>query len=173
MNCSNLNADLHSLHVTDSPACVYSLRVKDAALSFLDCSLYYIQGLALQNTASRFNHCRLETLLYGDGNFDYETNVAIVLAVLEFIKDSERFEFCNMGACGQVDRVLDWRSEGLGFDSSCWLFIEVPGKLLIPYCLYPPLWVPVGTKNWKIVNGISCRKCTEFSPEEIRLYERV
>ena len=28
-------------------------------------------------------------------------------------------------ACDQVDRVLDSRSEGLGFDSHCWLFVEV------------------------------------------------
>ena len=27
-------------------------------------------------------------------------------------------------------------------------------------------WVPGGTKNWNIVNGISCRKCAEVSPEE-------
>ena len=24
-------------------------------------------------------------------------------------------------ACGQVDRVLDGRSEGMGFNSQCWL----------------------------------------------------
>ena len=34
-------------------------------------------------------------------------------------------------------------------------------------------WIPGGTKNWKIVNGISCRKCAEFAPEEMRPYKRV
>ena len=43
-----------------------------------------------------------------------------------------------MGACGQVDRVLDSRSEGLGFDSQCWPYVEVSGKLRIPHCLGPP-----------------------------------
>ena len=38
-----------------------------------------------------FSHFRLETLWYGDDNLDYETSVVIVLAVHEFIKDSERF----------------------------------------------------------------------------------
>ena len=38
----------------------------------------------------------------------------------------------DMGACGQVDRALDSRSEYLG---SC---VEVSGKRLIPYCLCPP-----------------------------------
>ena len=91
MNCSNLNANLHSLHATDSPACVCSHREEDTAHFFLDCPLYYVQRLALRNTVLRFSHFRLETLLYGDDNLDYETNVVIVLAVHEFIKDSEKF----------------------------------------------------------------------------------
>ena len=33
-------------------------------------------------------------------------------------------------------------------------------------------WVPGGMKTGKIVNSISCRKCTEFSPEQIRSYKR-
>ena len=36
---------------------------------------------------------------------------------------------------GQVDRVLESRSEGLGFDSKCWSCVEVLGKLFIPHCL--------------------------------------
>ena len=43
----------------------------------------------------------------------------------------------DMGACGQVDRALGSISEGLGFDSHCWSCVEVPGKLLIPYCICP------------------------------------
>ena len=41
-------------------------------------------------------------------------------------------------ACGKVDRALDSRSEGLGFDSHYWPCVEVVGKLHIPYCLGPP-----------------------------------
>ena len=43
-----------------------------------------------------------------------------------------------MGACGQVDRALDSRSEGLVFDFQCWPCVEVSGKLRIPHCLGPP-----------------------------------
>ena len=43
-----------------------------------------------------------------------------------------------MGACELVDRALDSRSEGLGFDSQCWPCVEVLGKLRIPHCLGPP-----------------------------------
>ena len=34
MNCSNLNAHLHSLHVIDSPACVCSHSIEDTAQFF-------------------------------------------------------------------------------------------------------------------------------------------
>ena len=43
-----------------------------------------------------------------------------------------------MRACGQVDRALESRSEGLGFDSQCWPCVEVSAKLCIPHCLGPP-----------------------------------
>ena len=46
--------------------------------------------------------------------------------------------FTDLGACGQVDRALDSRSEGLGFDSQCWPCVEVSGKIHIPHCLGPP-----------------------------------
>ena len=79
----------------------------------------------------------------------------------------------DMGSCGQVDRALDSRTEGLGFDSHCWSCVEVLGTLLIPYCLNPPNnEYLVEQKNWKIVNGISCRKCAEFSSEEMKPYKR-
>ena len=42
-----------------------------------------------------------------------------------------------MGACGQVDRALNSRLEGLGFDSQCWPCVEMSGKLRIPHCLGP------------------------------------
>ena len=80
-----------SLHVIDSPACGCLHRVEDTAHFFLDCPLYYAQRLSLRNTVTRFSQFRLETLLYGDDDLDYESNVAIILAVHEFIKDSERF----------------------------------------------------------------------------------
>ena len=76
-----------------------------------------------------------------------------------------------MGACGLVDRALDSRSEGLGFDSHCWSCVEVSGKLFIPYCLWSPSSDGYLVER-KIVNGISCRECAAFSPEEMRPYKR-
>ena len=87
---ANLNAHLYSLHVIDSPACRCSHRVEDTAHFFLGCPLYYAQRLSLRNTVTRCSQFRIETLLYGDDDLDYESNVAIILALHEFIKDSER-----------------------------------------------------------------------------------
>ena len=43
-----------------------------------------------------------------------------------------------VGACCPVDRALDSRSDGLGFDSQCWPCVAMSGKLRIPHCLSPP-----------------------------------
>ena len=37
-----------------------------------------------------------------------------------------------------MDKALDSKSEGLGFDSQCRPCVEVSGKLRIPHCLGPP-----------------------------------
>ena len=77
-----------------------------------------------------------------------------------------------MGTCGPVDRVLDSKSEGLGFDSHCWSCVVVSYKLLIPHCLCPTSDGYLVEHKLENVNGISYRKCAEFSPEEIRPYMR-
>ena len=42
-----------------------------------------------------------------------------------------------MDTSGQVDRALDSRSKGLGFDSQCWQCVDVSGKLCTSHCLGP------------------------------------
>ena len=91
MNCSNLNAHLHSLHVIDSPACVCSHSIEDTAHFFLYCPLYYTQRLALQNIVSRYTEFKLETLLFGDTNIDNVDNITIILAMHDYIENSKRF----------------------------------------------------------------------------------
>ena len=70
------------------------IRVENTTHFFLDCPLYNVQRLSLRNTVTRSSEFSLGTLLYGDYNLDYESNIAILLAVHEFIKDSERFWLC-------------------------------------------------------------------------------
>ena len=91
MNCSNLNAHLHSLHVIDNPACLCSHSIEDTTHVFLDCPRYFTQRISLYNSVSRLAEFKVETLLFGDSKIDYEDNVTIMHAVHEYIKDTERF----------------------------------------------------------------------------------
>ena len=92
LNCSNLNAHLYGLHVVDAPTCACSHKFEDTAHFFLDCPLYCTERLRLRNIVNRYTEFKLKTLLFGDGNIDYECNVSIVQAVHEFIRDSKRFD---------------------------------------------------------------------------------
>ena len=58
----------------------------------------------------------------------------------QIIKNTMTRKQCLMHveARGQVDRELDSRLEGLGFDSQCWSCVEVLGKVCSPHCLGPP-----------------------------------
>ena len=96
----------YRLHVIDSPTSVCHIEWKTRLKIFLDCPLYYVQRLALRNTVSMFSHSIFETLLCGDDNLDNETNIVIVLAVHEFIKDSESLIVLLM-RCNSVPLIPD------------------------------------------------------------------
>ena len=66
INCSNLNAHVHSLHVIDSRACVCSHSIEDTTHFSFYCPLYYTQRLVLQNIVLRYTDFKLEILLFGD-----------------------------------------------------------------------------------------------------------
>ena len=51
-----------------------------------------------------------------------------VLAIFKNVTQS-LWLYIMQGACSQVDRALDLRSEDLGCDSQCWPYVEVLGKL--------------------------------------------
>ena len=84
MNCSNLNTQLHNLHVIDSPVCVCSHSTEGTA---------HFSSIvhSIQNIVSRFTEFKLKTLLFGDKNLDNVDNTTIILAAHDHIKDSERF----------------------------------------------------------------------------------
>ena len=73
-------------------------------------------------------------------------------------------------ACGSVDKVLHSRSEGLGFDSHCWsCVVEVSANFslhTVSNC--PAMMGTWWNEKWRIVNGISCRKCAEIPSEEMK-----
>ena len=71
--------------------CVCSHSTEDTAHFCFYCPPYYTQRLALQNIVSRFTEFKLETLLFEDKNLDNADNITTILAVHDYINDSERF----------------------------------------------------------------------------------
>ena len=77
-----------------------------------------------------------------------------------------------MEVCGLVNRMLDSRSKGLGFDSHCWSCVEVSGEIFIPYCLCLASsgeYLVDGNCIW--VSQATCMTCTLYSPrgDEMKL----
>ena len=91
MKCSNLNAHLYNLHVIDSPKCSCSYRVEDENHFFLECPLYFTQRLVLRNIVSNISNFNVQTLLFGDETIGSDDSLKILVAVHDFIKDTERF----------------------------------------------------------------------------------
>ena len=91
MNCSNLNAHLKSLHVTDDPTCICGNSIEDCFHYFLECPLYHNQRQRLNFAISDICNMNLDTLLFGNDNLDLKDNQKIFDAVQEYIMSSERF----------------------------------------------------------------------------------
>ena len=93
MNCSNLNAHLHSLHVIDDPTCMCSNSKEDCKHFFFHCPLYNVQRVEFLNALRLVCPLPLNTnlLLYGSDILAQDINKKIFNIVEKFIRDSERF----------------------------------------------------------------------------------
>ena len=65
----------------------------------------------------------------------------------------EKYSVITVRTCGPVDRALDSKSKGLGFDSCFWSFVEVSDKLLIPY-EHVAWWIGHWTQDQKVWRSI-------------------
>ena len=66
-----------------------------------------------------------------------------------------------MGACGQVDKALDSRSKGLGFDSHCKSRAEVSGRTshsILPLPTQSRLVYLVEQESSMVMTGYSCSR---------------
>ena len=90
--------------------------------------------------------------------------------------------FCSLHCSILLQRSMWPSGQGIGFKIKRFgvrfpLLVMFRSVGQISHSILPlptqQLWVLGGTKNCKIVKGISCRKCAEFSQEEMRLYKRV
>ena len=91
---SGLKNDLFRVGICFTPTCQCGVGIEDAYHYFLVCPLNSIPRTIMLNTLTNLgiNHVNLiNTLLWGDSNLPYLTNVQIILAVQSFIKASKRF----------------------------------------------------------------------------------
>ena len=91
MECSNLRAHLCQLHVIDDPTCICSNAVEDNEHYFLNCPLYYVQRQKLFDTITPITELNIDIILNGTSELSYNNNIAIIDAVHEYIKESDRF----------------------------------------------------------------------------------
>ena len=93
MNCSKLNSHLFSLHVIDSPQCECGHNIEDSNHYLLECPMYFIprqKMLRSLNNLISITDVHVSTLLYGCDKYDFNKNKSIVMAVQDFIIESNR-----------------------------------------------------------------------------------
>ena len=90
-NCSNLHNDLFNNHLREDAHCPNCGSVEDAEHYFFQCTMYRHQRLTLFYSTRPLHPLSPKLLLFGDENKPYAENIAIVEAVLNFIKDTKRF----------------------------------------------------------------------------------
>ena len=90
-NMSNLNQDLFSRHLTESPACACGNSRESAQHYLLTCSLY-TDARATTILTLEPNTRSPHTLLFGNENLTLETNYKIFGLVHAFIQASKRFD---------------------------------------------------------------------------------
>ena len=89
--CSNLNADLHSNNLSDSPNCRCGQPIENAEHYLLQCSQFTTQRIRMFHATRPFHTLSVHTLLFGKSSLSDEDNSTIFIAVQNYIKDTGRF----------------------------------------------------------------------------------
>ena len=92
MGCSKLHKDLfQNLHVVDSAACSCGARIEDAKHFFFHCPHYANIRQTMIVALQGLMPITVRNMLFGNMNYDIETNQKVFAAVQKFITASERF----------------------------------------------------------------------------------
>ena len=92
--CSSLNADLFHVNIVPYSNCSCGVLVENAEHYLFECTLYNTQRRRLLQTIHQIQTIptvNFDLLTNGSTLHDFETNKQIILAVLKFIKDTNRF----------------------------------------------------------------------------------
>ena len=93
MHCSKLNSHLFQLHVSDTSQCACGQDVEDSAHYLLNCTLYNLERVHMFQSMPNIvdiNNIDISTLLYGNKDYDFETNKVIFQAVQSYILETNR-----------------------------------------------------------------------------------
>ena len=77
-------------------ACSCGFVNEDEFHLFFGCSLFNRPRIILQNVISSVAPFTLRTLLYGVDEFDFTENKKIINETLKFIRETKRFECCDV-----------------------------------------------------------------------------
>ena len=89
--CSSLNADYRTQIVDVELNLKHGAQFETAEHYLLECRLYYVQRQRLKNNLNPDFELNFDLLTSGTGNCNTEQNKDIILAVLRYIKDTQRF----------------------------------------------------------------------------------
>ena len=89
-NCSSLSHDLYCKNILDSPNCICGER-ETAHHFFFICDRFNQIRTQMIDQISTICTPTLDIMLFGNHNFNYNTNVSIFASVHRFIEQSKRF----------------------------------------------------------------------------------
>ena len=89
--CSNLNNDLYINHIRDNPLCDLCGVVEDAIHYFFHCRRYTIERQVFNDTVRMLQPLSINLILFGNENWNFETNIVLFRAVQRFIQVTKRF----------------------------------------------------------------------------------
>ena len=90
-NCSNLNNDLFKKHVYDNPLCDLCDVIEDAVHYFFHFIKYFDERQVFNDTVIVFQPITISLILFGNENWNTETNVVLFRAIHRYIHASKRF----------------------------------------------------------------------------------
>ena len=94
--------------------------------------------ITIDHTHHKGRFMKKETFVRGESPRE-ERIVSQGALIVHKLSGEGQCDWDTMGACSLVNRVLNSKSKGLGFDSHCWSCVSVSCKRLISYCLCPPI----------------------------------
>jgi hypothetical protein len=91
LQCSDLKTDLERLNLTDDITCACGAERESAEHYILICNQYNLDRQIMLANLPPNTTIDLNTLMYGDPNFDPLQNTQIIKAVQKFILSTNRF----------------------------------------------------------------------------------